>query len=251
MPSLLEVQAAFSRALLEQDVSEIAGWVAPSGGLDVYRNNVLGNYSSALRDVYPAIATLVGENFFDRVAREYALRYPSRSGDLHDFGETFGEFLRLWEPAAHLDYLHDVAKLEWAMHRVFHAADAEPLDLRALAGVPPESLCELRFELNPAARLIASTYPLLRIWQTSQPGAAADDTVSLDDGGDCLLVIRRNREIQIERLSAGEFAWLQALAANVSLAQAHERAIEMEPRLDLGACLRRHVLGLTLVAFYR
>lgn len=51
-----------------------------------------------------------------RGAREYALRYPSRSGDLHDFGETFGEFLRLWEPTAHLVYLHDVAKLEWAMH---------------------------------------------------------------------------------------------------------------------------------------
>ena len=62
-------------------------------------------------------------------------------------------------------YLPDVAKLEWAMDSVFHAADAVPLDLQALAAVPPEVFATLRFDLHPASRIVCSPYPILRIWR--------------------------------------------------------------------------------------
>jgi len=257
MLSLHELETAFARAVFGRDEEGLAECIAAGGALDaseridVYRNNVLANYRSALRDLYPTIATLVGARFFDGAAQRYALDHPSDSGDLHDFGASFGEFLQSWAPAAHLEYLRDVAKLEWAMHGVFHAADAAPLDLRALADVPPDALQELRFELNPAARLVASAYPLLDIWEASQPGAPAERSVSLNAGAHRLLVIRRDREIEIERLAAGELALLEALALAVPLGQAHARALEVEAATDLDACLRRHVLGLTLVGFYR
>lgn len=256
MPSLPEIQTAFARAIVERDEStRLAGWIVSGRGLDaearieVYRNNVLSNYRAALREVYPVILALVGEPFFHRAADTYASSRPSRSGDLNDFGREFGDFLAGWPPAAELVYLPDVARLEWAIERVFHAAEHSPLDLTALAAVSQEKLPELRFALHPASRIVCSPYPILRIWQVNQLGYNGNQLVKLDAGGDALLVIRRDATVELERLSPGELELLQALAADLPLAQAHARALGAEPGFDLTALLQRHVLGGTLVAF--
>ncbi|HTS54805.1 MAG TPA: DNA-binding domain-containing protein [Burkholderiales bacterium] len=255
MPSLPELQAAFERAMIGRDERPLADSIVSGRGLDaqaridVYRNNVLENYRAALREVYPVVLALVGEPFFQTAAAAYAERYPSQSGDLNDFGAEFGDFLARWPPAAQHAYLPDVARLEWATERCFHAADAAPLDLRALAAVPQDVLPTLRFELHPASRIVCSPYPILRIWEVNQPGFSGDQSVDLRAGGDAVLVIRRGETVELERLSAGERALLQAIAADRPLAQAYAQAEEAEPGLDLAALLRRHVLGRTLVAF--
>jgi hypothetical protein len=257
MPSLPDLQAAFARAVIDHDEGEVADWIAAADGLDapariaIYRSNVFGNYRNTLREVYPVILALVGEPFFVHAADAYAARYPSRSGDLNDFGGELGDFLAQWPPSAQLVYLPDVAKLEWAMESVFHAADAAPLDLQALAAVAPEVVATLRFDLHPASRIICSRYPILRIWQVNQPGFTANQSVQLDAGGDSLLVIRRSSAVELERLSPGELALLQGLAEGVSMAEAHTRAVQADPELDLSAFLQHHALGGTLVATQR
>ena len=256
MPSLPELQAAFARAMTERHESAVlAEWIVAGRGLDadtrigIYRNNVFCNYRATLREVYPVVLALVGESFFNGAADTYASNYPSRSGDLNDFGGEFGAFLAGWPPAVQLAYLPDVARLEWAMECVFHAADAAPLDLQALAAVPEEELPALRFELHPASRIVHSPYPILRIWQVNQPGFSGDRTVHLHGGGDALLVIRRSEIVELERLSSGDVVLLRALAADLTLAQAHARALEAGLEVDLAALLHRHVLGGTLTAF--
>jgi hypothetical protein len=255
MPSLPELQAAFARALIDRDEARVEEWISATLALDasariaIYRNNVFGNYRNTLRQVYPVVLALVGEAFFDRAADVYAARHPSRSGDLNDFGGTFGDFLAEWPPSAHLVYLRDMAKLEWAMESAFHAAEAVPLDLQALADVSPDAFSALRFDLHPASRIVDSPYPILRIWEVNQPGYSGDQTVQLDAGGDALLVIRRDSAVELEPLSPGELLLLQDLAGGKSLGEAHVHALEAEPALDLSAFLQRHVLGGTLVAF--
>jgi len=256
MPSLPELQAAFARAVIERDEGPLlVDWIVSGRGLDaqarlgVYRNNVLSNYRKAMRAAYPVVFALVGEAFFNHACDTYASRYPSRSGDLNDFGGEFGYFLAGWPPAAQLAYLSDVARLEWAVERVFHAVDAAALDLHALALVPQEELPNLRFELHPASRIVCSPYPILRIWQVNQPGFAGSQAMELHAGGDTLLVIRRGATVELERLSAGELSLLQALATDCPLARAHAQALEAEPGVDLTALLQHHVLSGTLVAF--
>jgi len=255
MLSLPELQAALARAVIEGDERLIPdGIVAGSGmdapaRIDIYRRNVFGNYRHALREVYPVVLALVGEAFFDQAADRYALSHPSRSGDLNDFGGEFGDFLAGWGPATQLAYLHDVARLEWAIERVFNAADAKLLDLQALAAVPRDTLPTLSFELHPASRVVRSPYPIRRIWEVNQPGFSGDRTVHLDAGEDALLVIRRNAVVELERLSPGELALIEALATDLPLGQAWGRARDAEAGLNLAALLQHHVLGGTLVAF--
>jgi len=257
MPSLLELQTEFARAIVAHDERPLlTEWIvaghglAPEERIGVYRNNVFSNYRAVLCEVYPVVVALVGEPFFKRAADIYASTYPSRSGDLNDFGGELGDFLAGWPPATQLPYLPDVARLEWAVERVFHAAEAPALDLTTLATVPQEASSSLRFALHSASRVVRSPYPILRIWQANQIGFEGDQSVNLDAGGDAVLVIRRSATVELERLSPGELELLQALAADLTLAQAHARALEVDPALDLTALLRHHVLEGTLVAFH-
>jgi hypothetical protein len=200
--------------------------------------------------VYPVVQRLVGEAFFQYAAAQYIARHPSRSGDLHEFGEHFPLFLPSFAPVAALVYLPDVARLEWAYHQVFHAASHPPLDLAALARVPAERQGALHFQLHPAARLLESAFPILRIWQVNQDGYRGDPTVDLAEGGVKLLVFRRETlDIEFQPLEEGEFSLLRALAGGCDFATACERAMAAQPDFDLPACFGRHVLQGVLVAF--
>jgi len=55
--------------------------------------------------------------------------------------------------------------------------------------------------------------------------------------------------VDVERLSPGELALLESLAADLPLGQAHAWAQEAEPGRDLAALLHRHILGGTLIGF--
>ena len=110
-------------------------------------------------------------------------------------------------------------------------------------------LGELRFVLHPSAQFVVSAYPIFHIWQVNQPGHAGDDRVDLGEGGDALLVRRASDAVVIERLAAGEHAFLAALAGNRSLSDATEHACGTEPSFDLADRLGRHVAAGTVAAF--
>jgi hypothetical protein len=202
--------------------------------LQVYRNNFFISLRQALADVYPVVRRLVGEEFFNQLARRFVREHPSRSGNLHDFGRELARFVETLPDLSELPYLPDVAALEWALHEVFHEAEAQPFDFSTLSD--PENA---RLPLHPAARLIASRYPILAIWEANQ----SDDpgTVELDAGGDWLIVFRDGLERQILRLSPGEFALLGALAQGMTLGEACEAAVAAQPQIDLGAAMGRFV----------
>jgi hypothetical protein len=226
------------------------GRFAPAQLLQVYRNNLVENLTGALRAIYPVIEKLVGAGFFRYAAHEYLRQHPPRAGNLHVFGDRFADFLATFPPAATLPYLPDVARLEWAWHEAFHAADAAPLDTSRLASVPPDRQPQLRFILHPSARVVTSRYPIVRIFEANQDGYAGDPAVDLDAGGETTLVIRRGLDVGVEPLAAGEAEFLAALAAGQSLIQAVDAALAANERFDLDAVLGRHVRRGTLVDYF-
>src|SRR5262249_36818164 len=244
MLALRDVQLALARCIVAGDDAMLSHHVAANSHSDVrarlavYRNNWLANCRNALADVYPALQRLVGEAFFRHVAEAFILEQPSTSGDLNDFGEPFGDFLGQHPAARDLEYLPDVARLEWAVHRVLHAAAAQPVSIEALAAVPADRLGELRFDLHPAARLIRSQFPIVRIWEVNQPGYLSDQTVRLDEGAACALIRRnQNYAVEVHTLSYGAYAMLTALDCGHSLAGALEDASRADEAFDLRAFL--------------
>ncbi len=252
MPSLRELQQGFAAGVFGSGASPAAPWVVDGGvgvarRLAIYRNNTLHNLLQALRDVYPVVERLVGDEFFAAAARRFILEQPSASGDVQRFGAGFGDFLAVFAPAAGLPYLGDTARLEWRVHLAFHAADHGPLSLERLARFAPEDYGRLGFKLHPACSLIASAHPIERIWAAHQGGPGDVAAIDLTQGPVWLLVRRPQFEVGVLPLSAGEFAWLCQLSAGQTLDSATLAACDAEPAFDLGATLARHVGAATLV----
>lgn len=244
MPSLPELQRGFYQAIINKAAPDFMQQVAPgrfpaAQHLNVYRNNVFESLTSVLQAAYPVVTRLVSEGFFSYASSGYIAKYPPHSGNLHEFGEHLGEFLAEFSPARELVYLPDVARLEWARHRAYHAADGTPLGFDALAMVPEAEYGNLRFRLHPSAHLVSSDFPILRIWKVNQQEYEGDSSVNLNDGGVQLLVIRRS-EVEIETLSVGEHALLLAIDSGHPFALAAEAAMNAEAELDLSGTLARH-----------
>ena len=254
MPSLRELQLKFVATLLDPAGNYAAAHVIDSAipaheRIGFYRNNVVSNFRDTLRTVYPVIERLVGAPFFDRAADRYMRVHPSASGDLNRFGEHFADFVETWPPARELPYLADVARLEWLVEESFHAADRDSLRLSDLAAVPPDRREMLTFDLHPSSRLLASAYPIHRIWQVNQPDARRDAPVDLAEGGVFLLVRRHGHEVAIETLDHAGFCMLSLFAAGRNLDEASRYAASVQPGFDLAAFLQRHVPGGVFAGF--
>jgi hypothetical protein len=224
--------------------------ISSADRLAIYRNNAFSNLRGALQSIYPVVNKLVGDDFFQQAANEFVSATPSTSGDLHDYGEHFTDFLSAYEPAQHLVYLPDVATLEWACHRVFHAADHQGLDLQKLSAIAPEQYGELGFDLHPASALLVSNYPTLAIWQVNQDDYAGDQSVDLNRGGNHLLVSRDiHFVVRVVELSSGDYAFLHSLKEKNMLEVAAENALSVEGKFDLGASLQSFVAQKILIDF--
>lgn len=253
MLSLRETQQRFLRGVLHDDAAAIEPWISSAGlgsgdRLRIYRNNCREGFVSALALGYPVLQRLTGEPYFRQLAREYQRRYPSPSGNLFHVGARLPAFLQQRFAGTPYGYFSEVARLEWACQEVLVTADRAPLDLARLAGVSPALYPRLRFEMHPAARLVSSGYPVFRIWETHQQ-PAEPDPIDLSSGGEQALVRRNGDGIVIYRLTAGEFAWLAAIAGARSLHFALQAALDADRNFDLGSTLQRWVYNGTLVDF--
>ena len=207
MKPLAERQAGF--------LADIFGEGPLDEGHAVYRRNVLANLHDALAAAYPVVRRLVGHAFFREAAERFARGHASTSGDLHGFGAAFGDFLADYPHAAGLDYLADVARLEWAVARAFHAADPGQVDFARLAAIPEAERVRVRFLLQAGARLIASEFPIAAIWEANQPGR--EGTPQRTSGAERVLVHRDGFAVRVRELGALEWRFLEALAAGSSM----------------------------------
>lgn len=252
MPSLLELQEAFGSALLFEETAAIepfvrANGLEPAARLRIYRNNARENFLATLQAAYPVLERLVGTEYFRQMGLQYMQRHPSPSGNLHHVGARLAGFLALRFEGTEYAYLAEVARLEWACQEVLVAADHEPLDLARLGAVPSESYARLVFRLHPAVRLVASRFPVMRIWSANQPGSDASERIDLASGGERTLVRRGSETVELRQLEAAEFAFLEGIARGEPLGAIADNAALAG--FDLGAALRRYVGVHALVDF--
>lgn len=254
MPALRELQESFCDALLSGDNTALdarirADGLGPARRLGIYRNTVFSNLRAALRDIFPVVERVVGADFFTYCADDYIRRHPSPAGDLNRYGASFGDFLAGFTPAASLPYLPDVARLEWRVHHVYHAAEHAALDIARLAAIVPECYETLRFTLHPASTLFASQFPVQRIWQVNQPDCTETPDVNLDSGDVKLLIERRAQRVVIQVLRCSDWALLSQLANGTDFATACVSALSAEADYDLDSAMQRFIAQSTLVDF--
>ena len=135
-------ETSFAQALLDGERPIPDGVTAhnaadPTRRFAVYRNNVVAGLVRALKDRFPVVERIVGEEFFGAMARVFVVERPPRSPLLATYGDDFAAFIAAFEPARELVYVAAVARLEAARTRAYHAADATPLDADNVVAVRP------------------------------------------------------------------------------------------------------------------
>ena len=254
MPELLDTQQAFASAL--QDADETARterWLSGDARLieqrlAIYRANVAAAATKALGAAYPVIQQVVGDAFFDGLARAYQRVVPSTSGDLYDYGDTFAGFVAEFPHTQSLPYLPDLARLEWAAHRAYGAADAPAWGRQALAQVEPARQAALRFDWAAGTAIVESSFPIARIWLIHQQGFDGEFSV---DWSVCesALVAREGFRVVVRALDAGDAAFIAGSLAGAALGPSAEKALAADPSFDLGQLLGRLVASNVICGF--
>ena len=222
--------------------------LAPRGRLSIYHHNRRANFRKALGLTFPVVEKIVGSRFFDGLAERYLIDHPSQSGDLHPIGKDFAAFLAddLAAPGSAFEYLHDVARLEWAWAEALIAADAEVQGIEHLAQFAADSWPRLRMTLHPAVGVIASRWPIHTL--VAEQRKAEPGLVHLDLGAETAVVLRRAGVVQLHRLPPAEGRLWLALQAGQALEDALEVASpSTTDEIDLPAALQR-LFGLGVVA---
>lgn len=230
-----QLQRAFAEAILFDDAPIPATIRAASGPahasrFGVYRNNVIAGLINALAARYPVTRRLLWDDVFNHVARRYVVAEPPRSPIMFEYGASFPRFLRSIGQSAASDYLADIAELEAARTRAYHAADATPLPRDALAAIAPEDLPELQLALHPSAMLLASRFPVVSMWEASR---SEDDDRPRVWKAECALIARPYLRVEVWPISPGIHAFVVALADGCALGAAIAKAATGRADFDL------------------
>ena len=209
-------QRDFAAALLGEPASAAAQALAAQPGFAVYRNTVLRGCIDALAANYPTVATLVGPEWFDAAAGAFVRDHLPRDGSLAAYGAGFAGFLDAFEPAAGLDYLPGVARLDRAWTESHLAADAPVLAAASLAGLSTMQLLQAVLVPHPAARWVRSPdLPIFTIWRRHREHAALDQ--ELDWRGEGGLVTRPGTVVAWQGLAGAAATFLDAMRAGGSV----------------------------------
>lgn len=247
-PSL--TQRDLAAALLDPARPVPAGLLAwngsdPAARFAVHRNNVVVSLVAALAETFPVVRELVGGEFFAAMAGLYVAEQPPASPVLAHYGDGFADWVARFEPAATLPGLADLARLERARVRAYHAADAPVLgaDAIALRLADPSRLPQARLVMQPSLGLVVSPHAIVSMWAAHQGQGQLEN---VDPGrGECALVLRVGDEVVVQAIAPAAAAFYGRLQCGLPLGEA---AVVGDDH-DLGASLALLISQRAIVAW--
>lgn len=230
-------QTQFRTALLDARHDVPDGLVNPDGGqatkrFSVYRNNVAHSLSEAMLTGFPVLAKLLGEEFFREMAKVYLRIHPPASQLMMHYGAALPGFLESFPGTQHLKYLPDVARLELALRRAYHAGDAVPIDPVELTTLEQHALMEARLTLAPACEVLRAKSPAKSIWDFNMKNGP--NPIS---GAEDILMSRHGFDPVAHLLPEGGARFVALLLKGRSFGTALGLATADHPAFDLTATL--------------
>lgn len=242
---LADYQDAFAQALLADAASDVPPAVAhlvAQPGFAVYRNTVLKGCIDALQANFPAVARLVGDEWFRAAAAIYVRRTLPSAPTLLTYGHGFPDFLAEFEPASELPYIAPVARVDRLWSEAHVAADDELLDPATLARLAPNAMGRMTLRLHAAARwLWSDEHPIYTLWSRNHD-STEEFAGEVEWRGEGVLLTRPHGAVLHHALPREGAAFLAACANGLDIEQAVAAALDVNPASDLpaliGLCLQ-------------
>jgi hypothetical protein len=164
--TLAEIQAAFFGLVTDPERLETRSEPGPfDERLRIYANMYLWRLVDALRNDFPKLAEIVGNDDFSALMSQYLRRHPSEHPDLGQVGRHLVSFLRQNADPSRREDLADLAELEQARSEVFLEADSRPIDASAISKLGV-AFSQARLRLVPALQLRRFQYHVAPVWRS-------------------------------------------------------------------------------------
>lgn len=170
MSSLQELQRNFLE-YLRAPGAQMQGHVvdAPPVGaeqrLQIYADAYRLRLVDALRDNYPVLNALLGEEAFDSLGAEYLAAHPSHFNSVRNFGDVLAAFVDDTPMFAAQPIVGEMVRFEWMLRDVFDAADAPALHLQDLSAIAAHDWPSVKFMLHPTLRRIDLHWNTPALWR--------------------------------------------------------------------------------------
>jgi hypothetical protein len=204
--------------------------------LEIYNRMYWFRLIGCFHEDNPALRALLGERKFERLARAYLAKYPSRSFTLRNLCARLEQFLHE-EPrwtAPRTAAARALARFEWAQTVAFDGEARPPLAPEAIAAVSP---ARLRVGLQPYLSLLTFDFLVddyvIATKKRNALRSEASNAVESAGGGPArrasalprrgrlhLAVHRHSNRLYYKRLAAAELKILAALRDGQPVAQA-------------------------------
>lgn len=226
------MQTDAARAQLDVRPADIASVILPSQRqdsierLEIYAQAYFARLLECLRAEFPVMVKAMGEELFDEFAVGFLERYPSQSYTLDHLGARFPQFLAETRPVdesgtSWLDFLADLARLEWNIAEVFDGPGAEGqplLDKEQILAIPPDRWSEARLRPVPCLRVVRLDFPVHEYYRALRHDEA--DAVPPDRAETRLAITRRNYVVRHLPLSGREAEVLVAILGGATVGEA-------------------------------
>lgn len=234
---LREFQSEFMQHLLSLRLDAMPA--ATHAALSVYRNTIMKGWIEVLAANYPTVKTLVGDEWFDAAASEFARRHPANTPVMAEYGNGFSEFLENFPPAFDLPYLSEVAKIDWLWIESYFAVDAASLSASILKELGGEQLMATHLKLHPTTRLSACKHSAVSIWLHTRANSSQE--LATDGADEYVLITRSSNNVVVSRLSDVEHQFLNSIREGSTLGEASMQVLSKDSAFPLASLLAQWI----------
>jgi len=199
--------------------------------LQIYRNNFVMGVTEALSATYQHTLSLVGETFFNAVARQFILRHPPQENNMMTYGNGFSEYLHDLEQLKELPYVAEMARFEWLLEQTTNKKlQTVSLDVEQLKSIPAEQLENIVFQIATQVSIFSSEQNIQHLYKM----IIRKQIQETDLNQMCYLALKKQENFSVELilLSEAEFLLLQQMMPHKKIGEiAPQSLLESLPQL--------------------
>jgi len=202
----------------------------------IYTNGYRARLEEALSVDYSTLASLIGEDEFSQLCRNYINAFPSYSDTLDLLGQNLSRFLAQNVPYSKKEYLAEIASFEWAEAQSVIARDEKLLLASDLHSLPLDQWPEITFSLHPSCTFIIMHWNSLAIIESIRDKKTIPRKKRLKTP-QTVIVWRRHLDVRYYKLSPIELTLLRAIESRLSFMEICECLSDMMPESDVAPFL--------------
>lgn len=133
--------------------------------LQIYREMYFLRLFQVLKNNYPILNALMGENEFKKLSHAYIDTHFSTAHVLRIFGKNLAKFLQETHPYSLRPWLYEIAQFECVINEVFFAPNITPMILEDMSSISAENWPYLIFKLHPSVQRLNFSWNVVALWE--------------------------------------------------------------------------------------